>query len=94
MDKGKVLSLAQLARIKLSDAEAESLSQEFGSILNYVGEVKSVSLEERSLNREGFPNRNVFREDSDGHESGIYTEKLLAEAPSRQGDFIKVKKIL
>ena len=92
MDKEKVLNLAKLSRIKISDEEAESLSHEFDSILKYVGEVKEIGV--RSMENEVGPIRNVFREDNEGHESGIYTEKLLNEAPGREGNYIKVKKIL
>ncbi len=95
MDKEKVLNLAKLSRIKLSDAEAESLSHEFESILTYVGEVKEVSMtDDTRPTTDDFPIRNVMREDGDGHESGIYTEKILNEAPARSGDYVKVKKIL
>ncbi len=94
MDKEKVLNLAKLARIEIADAEAESLAQEFESILKYVGEVKSVNQESGIKNQEEFPIRNVMREDGAPHESGLYTEKILEQAPAREGNFIKVKKIL
>ncbi len=95
MNKEKVLDLAKLSRIKISDEEAESLSREFDAILNYVGEVKKISMsDKRSQTRESFPLRNVMRTDSEGHESGIYTEALLEEAPAREGNYLKVKKIL
>lgn len=96
MDKEKVLSLAKLARIDLKDDEAESLSSEFGAILGYVGEVKEagkgseVSLDEK----ESHHLINVLREDKEPHETGIYTEALLEQAPMREGGYIKVKKIL
>lgn len=96
MDKVQVLKLAGLSRIKLSEEEAESLSHEFEAILKYVGEVKEVGKLSKldKLNKEDFPTRNVMRSDSEGHESGLYTEKILAEAPEREGSYIKVKKIL
>ncbi len=95
MDKDKVLDLAKLARIKLSDTEAEKLSHEFESILKYVGEVKEIAkADSLQLAADSYPVRNVMREDGEGHESGIYTERILAEAPERDGDYIKVKKIL
>lgn len=94
MDKEKVLQLAKLARISISDAEAESLSGEFGSILNYVGEVKKVSTKEHPYKLEHVGVSNVMREDGKGHEPGIYTEKILNEVPSRESNYIKVKKIL
>lgn len=95
MNKEKVLDLAKLARIKLSDTEAESLSHEFEAILNYVGEVKEVSsTNDRRQTTDDHTIRNVMREDGEGHESGMYTEKILKEAPARSGDYVKVKKIL
>lgn len=94
MDKEKVLNLAKLSRIAISGEEAENLSGEFESILGYVAEVKGINVGENSNLKEDFPIRNVFREDSEGYESGIYTEKILSEAPAREGNYIKVKKIL
>lgn len=95
MDKDKVLKLAELSRIKISEAEADNLSHEFEAILDYVGEVKDVSSSHKSaLTPENFTIRNSMREDSEPHASGLYTEKILTQAPSREGDYIKVKKIL
>ena len=87
MNKTDVLRLAQLARIEISDEEANNLTHEFESILNYVGEVKEVEKEE-------ILNRNVMREDGEPHESGIHTEDLLNSAPDREGEYVRVKKIL
>ncbi len=94
MDKEKVLKLATLARIKLSDEEAESLSYEFEAILAYVGEVQSVEQSDNEPEPGDFPIRNIFRADGEGIEPGVYTEKILDEAPAREGDYVKVKKIL
>ncbi|MEK7176028.1 MAG: Asp-tRNA(Asn)/Glu-tRNA(Gln) amidotransferase subunit GatC [Patescibacteria group bacterium] len=95
MDREKVLNLAKLARIEMGNEEAEKLSHEFDAILDYVGEVKKIGKFNKSdkLNKE-FAVRNVMREDTEGHEPGIYTEKILNKAPSREGNYIKVKKIL
>jgi len=35
-----------------------------------------------------------MREDVKPHESGIYTKKVLEQAPMNEGYYIKVKKIL
>lgn len=93
MDKDKIVALGKLARIDIEDAEAESLAHEFEGILNYVSEVKSA---EGSISTESEKPalRNVFRDDEHQHESGEYTEALLEEAPAREGQYIKVKKIL
>jgi aspartyl-tRNA(Asn)/glutamyl-tRNA(Gln) amidotransferase subunit C len=94
MDKTEVLKLSQLARIALTDAEAEKLSREVGAVLGYVGEVKKIAAAERPLSAADYPLRNVMREDGAGHEPGLYTEALLAAAPKREGDYVQVKNIL
>ena len=93
MDKDKVMSLAQLARLDISDTEAENLSREFEAILGYVGEVKNVTKNSQPTT-DSYVVKNVMRGDIEAHESGIYTEKILAEAPRTEGGYIKVKKIL
>ena len=87
--------LAKLARISITEEEKSGLVKEIGSILAYVDEIKQVtktSKEDRS--EEIGAVYNVMREDSNPHQSGIYTEKILNEAPKREGDYVKVKKIL
>lgn len=95
MDKEKVLHLAKLSRIGLEDVEAERLSSEFEAILKYVSEVKEIATrDEGGPKPENFPIRNVMREDGEPHESGIYTEAIMNQVPQREGDYLKVKKIL
>ena len=94
MNKEEVLKWAKLARIEIGEEEAESLSHEFDSILSYVSEVKDISAGSFKLEASSFPIQNVMREDNDAHESGLYTEKILEQAPAREGNYIKVKKIL
>ena len=94
MDKDKVLNLAKMARIELGEKEVASLSREFEAILNYVGEVKNADLSLLTTNDQSETLINVMREDTDPHESNLYTQKILAQAPAREGDYLKVKKIL
>ncbi|MCR4279515.1 MAG: Asp-tRNA(Asn)/Glu-tRNA(Gln) amidotransferase subunit GatC [Candidatus Zambryskibacteria bacterium] len=95
MDKEKVLNLAKLARIDIADSEADRLATEFDAILGYVGEVKEISkADSLQLTADSFVLKNVMREDGEPHEPGIYTEQILSQAPQREGDYLKVKKIL
>lgn len=91
MNKDDVKKIADLARIELSDKEAESLAEEFDSILGYIKQIESMpsysGLSESKL-------KNVMREDGDPHAPAEYTEAILSNAPARVGDFVKVKKIL
>jgi len=93
MDKESVLNLAKLARIELQNDEAESLSHELDVILDYVGEVKIAKAQQKAVKTD-HALKNVMREDKDPHEVGLYTKEILEQAPAREGDYIKVKKIL
>lgn len=93
MDKDKIRHLADLARIELTDSEAEAFTEDISSILGYVSEIKEIAgtaPEEKVVGALV----NVMREDTNPHEPGLYTEDLLNEAPLRDGQYVKVKKIL
>ncbi|HRH26641.1 MAG TPA: Asp-tRNA(Asn)/Glu-tRNA(Gln) amidotransferase subunit GatC [Parcubacteria group bacterium] len=91
VNKDEVKNLADLARVRLSDEEAEALSKEIDSILAYVGQIKDASVEDEVL----VPVlKNVMREDEPKNKDDEYTEDILNNAPSREGRFLKVKKIL
>jgi aspartyl-tRNA(Asn)/glutamyl-tRNA(Gln) amidotransferase subunit C len=86
-----IKKLAKLSRMEVSDEEIESLKSQADSILGYVGKIQGISAEADI----GLPSlRNVFREDAATHAANEYTEAILSEAPSREGGYIKVKKIL
>ncbi|KND48106.1 MAG: aspartyl/glutamyl-tRNA(Asn/Gln) amidotransferase, C subunit [Parcubacteria bacterium C7867-006] len=89
--KEDIKNLADLARIEISEAEAEGLTSQIDSILGYVGQIKdSTGDVERAVPKL----RNVMRDDVVTHTEEEYTEKLLNNAPSREGKYLKVKKIL
>ncbi len=83
--------LAKLSRIELQPSEIESLVPEIDSILGYVSQISSQTGETARV----IPKlRNVIREDIPVNTPGEYTEKLLDNAPAREGNYLKVKKIL
>ncbi|MCX6718816.1 MAG: Asp-tRNA(Asn)/Glu-tRNA(Gln) amidotransferase subunit GatC [Candidatus Taylorbacteria bacterium] len=85
--------LAVLSRIKLTEEDKKSLIKEFDSILGYIDQLKKVDV---SLNAEGRIGavKNVMRLDEVHSTSKEDIDRLLDEAPDREGDFIAVKKIL
>ena len=89
--KEDIQNLAGLARMKIADSEAESLTSEIDSILGYVGQIKNITGEVKNVVPEL---HNVLREDVVLNTSGEYTEDLLNNAPAREGNYLKVKKIL
>ena len=84
--------LAGLARIEVSDSEKEILRSDLEEILEYVSQITDITAEL------GTPAvgelRNVMREDVEPHQSGIFTEDILKQAPSRDGNKVFVKKIM
>ncbi|MBI4121229.1 MAG: Asp-tRNA(Asn)/Glu-tRNA(Gln) amidotransferase subunit GatC [Parcubacteria group bacterium] len=93
MDQKELKHLAELARIRISDEKLEALRGDCDVILKYVSQIKGVEGGAQTMEDLGLVH-NVMREDGEPHESGIYSEELLREAPEREGQFVKVKKIL
>jgi aspartyl-tRNA(Asn)/glutamyl-tRNA(Gln) amidotransferase subunit C len=93
MQKEDITRIANLARIELTPEEAETFALEVTSVLGYVSEIKEITgdaPEEKVIGAL----YNVMREDTNPHEEGYFTEALLASAPERDGQYVKVKKIL
>ncbi len=86
-----IRALAQLARVDISDAEVAKLEKEIPSILKFVETIQKADVSGASADTSI---RNVMREDSNPHESGIYTERLLKAAPTREGNRIAVKQVI
>ena len=89
--KTDIQKLASLARIDISPEEAESLTVEIDAILGYVGQIQNISAEEV---KEVPALRNVMRDDVVTHTSGEFSEDILKLVPQREGNYLKVKKIL
>ena len=92
LKKEDIDKLAALARLDIPEIEKESLRKEIDAILGYVDEIQEVAGSEGK--KEAGEIRNVFRDDKEPHLPGEYTKELLEEAPRRQDNYVKVKKIL
>jgi len=89
--KEEIKNLAGLARMKLSENEAEDFTKELDSILDYVSQIKDSTTEDIEV----VPIlRNIMRDDVPKNADSEYTEDILNNAPAREGNFLKVKKIL
>jgi len=60
--------------------------------LEYVSEVNKIA--SKNEEREEPKLFNVMRDDVATNKPGEYTKKILGEAPSTEGDYLTVKKIL
>jgi len=87
----EVNRIAKLARLSFTDDEKQKLQHELSSILDYVDQLKEV---QGKVTAEVYDpdSLNLMRDDV-----AIETtppEEFLIQAPSREGNFIKVKSVL
>lgn len=89
----EVEKLAELARIKIDPSEKQGLAKEIDSILAYVDQIKKATVD---MDHTPVPGavRNVMRGDEARTIPAEDRERLLNEAPDREGDFVAVKKII
>lgn len=85
--------LSKLARIDLSEEQKVSYLKEIGAILGYVDQIKNaVSGVE---NEQKIPDlRNVTRADETLNSVITNTDTLVVEFPKKEGNYLKVKKII
>ena len=92
IDEAQVRKVAKLSRLKLTDAEVREFAGQLSAILEYVEKMNELDTDNVEPLAHCLPINNVFREDEVGESLG--TEKTLANAPQRDGEFFKVPKIL
>lgn len=97
ISKEEIKKLADLARIDIAEGEQEKLAGEMDAILEYIGQIKAVTKnEDKVVETERL--HNVMREDEFADrsevESRACSKAVIAEFPDKEGDYLKVKKIL
>lgn len=94
ISKDEIKKLASLARIEIHEDELDDLRGEMEAILDYV---KLVSQFHSGPKASGLVPKgviNIMREDADPTESGTFSKELINEFPNKEGNYLKVKKIL
>ena len=95
ISKEDIEGLANLARLKLKDGEANALVSDINNILGYVGQVSSFSAEISTLEKPAV--RNVMRRDAPREETDQLSgkeEAVRSQFPKREGQFNVVRKII
>ena len=87
-----VKHVAKLARLELDDAHLERLTEQLGSILQYVNQIGRVDVSQVQPMAHALPLHNVLREDV--IEPSLPLEQVLMNAPETEGPFFKVPKVL
>lgn len=88
-----VLKLARLSRLQLTDEELHKYANELTAIVKYVEQLSNVDTKGLKPTTQVTGLKNVTRKDEiiDYKES---TEDLLKNAPARDKNYIKVKRVL
>ncbi len=96
ISKKQVEHIAKLARIELTEEEKEKFTKELSSILGYVEKLGKADTSKAKIIAQITGLENVMREDKQQKTENRKqkVKKLLKEAPSKKGDYIKVPKIL
>ena len=92
IDESQVRKVARLSRLELTEAEVAEFTGQLSAILDYVEKMNELNTEDVQPLAHCLPVSNVFR--ADCVKESLGTEKTLANAPQRDGEFFKVPKIL
>ena len=92
IDQEQIKKVAKLSRLELTETEVAEFTEQLGAILDYMEKINELDTDNVQPLAHCLPIHNCFREDCVRESLG--TEKALANAPQREGEFFKVPKIL
>lgn len=94
LSKQEIQHIAELARLDLTDEELKKYGSQLSDVLNYIDQLKEVDVNGVEPTAQITGLENVLREDiiKDWNEKEV--EEALADAPEKEGRFIKVKRII
>lgn len=84
--------VAKLARLALTDAEIEIFGRQLGDLLGHVNALAELDIESVPATAQVVESRNVMRDDTPA--PCLDRERVLAQAPQRQGAFFRVPRII
>ena len=90
--RAEVEHVARLARLALTDEEAEALTGELASILAHAAAISSLDLADVPPTAHPLPLVNVLRRDD--VVAGVDRDEVLAQAPAAQDGRFRVPRIL
>ena len=94
LSKDEIQHIAKLARLELTDAELEKYGGQLSAVLNYIDQLKEVDVKGVEPTAQVTGLENVLREDEASDWDKQEIEEALADAPEREGRFIKVKRVI
>ena len=92
ISREEVQNVARLARLQLTDDEAERMREQLDAILAYIDKLRELDVEGVEPTAHAVPLVNVMRDD--GLVPCLPQESALANAPDRAGEFFRVPRII
>jgi aspartyl-tRNA(Asn)/glutamyl-tRNA(Gln) amidotransferase subunit C len=92
IDPNEVREIAQLARLRLDDAEIARLAGELDAVLTHIEELRQLDTEGIEPMTHAVPFACPLREDAVG--AMLEPDQALANAPARDGGFFQVPRIV
>ena len=92
LDPATVRRIASLARIRVEEDEVLRLQSELNGILGWIEQLNEVNVDGIAPLTGGAQMALRLREDA--VTDGNYTDKILANAPDREGNFFAVPKVV
>lgn len=92
LTKDDIDHVAGLARLELTESEKEEFTRDLNAVFGLMEKLKRLDTAGIKPMSNPVSLQNVFRADT--IRSSLGTDKVLANAPDRMGDFFKVPKIL
>ncbi|MBI3297077.1 MAG: Asp-tRNA(Asn)/Glu-tRNA(Gln) amidotransferase subunit GatC [Elusimicrobia bacterium] len=87
-----VRKVARLARLKLSDAELTRFAGQMDRVLEHMADLAALDTEKVQPTAHALGLTNVLRPDVPAPETD--RERILANAPEREGPYVKVPKVI
>ncbi len=88
-----VTHIAKLARLGLGEEEKEKFARELAAILEFVAKLKEVDTENVEPTSQVTGLRDVTRSDEARKGDEKCRKQILANAPSKKDDYVKVKPV-
>jgi len=84
--------VAELARLELTPGELEKFSRQITDILGYMEKINEVMVDDTPMTTHVIKVKNILREDV--VKEPMPLSDVLGNAPSKEGDFISVPKVI
>jgi len=92
LSRDQVQHIARLARVAISEEEADQFSEQLSAILEYFERLQAVNTDDVPPTAHTLPLHNVFRDDEP--EPSLTPDEVLVNAPLRENDLLRVRAVL